>query len=255
MKKRMIIISAICLGLSVVMVATIGAIGAQNPRPYRETALKASYDSMEALEADIEISRKRFANYIKQTENKLSGEEFKTLQAEWQSTVYALRQETLAALSPYERTRYQVQQAADTNIDSKKDTCIVTFQKICYDYALSWLEQYRNSGRDHYYTIFFAVRESWEICEQEKGCRQTDPPFEDRKYAEDLMQSQLERGKKIEDALVLLSMEQSYAFLNELDEDARREMRGGIVDYTADIADISTKDVEAALQTYMDIYR
>lgn len=255
MKKRIIVVSVVCFVLCLVMAVAITALDAQRPQLYQETALKASYDSMEALEADIEISRKRFANYIKQTENKLSGEEFKTLQAEWQSTVYALRQETLAALSPYERTRYQVQQAADTNIDSKEDTCIVTFQKICYDYALSWLEQYRNSGRDHYYTIFFAVRESWEICEQEKGCRQTDPPFEDRKYAEELMQSQLERGKKIEDALVLLSMEQSYAFLNELDEDVRREMRGGIVDYTADIADISTKDVEAALQTYMDIYR
>ena len=248
MKKRIIIVSLICLVLCGLMAGTIVAVDAQKAQPYRETALKASYDSMEELEADIATARKNLANYIKLTQGKRGEQELSTLAAQQQNEILALKEKTLASLTPYERTRYRVKQAADPEIDSKQDTCIVTFNKICYDYALLWLEQYKDSEQDHYYTIFYAASESWKICESEKGLRQNGPVFQDKEYAEHLMQEQLERGKKTQDVLSALSEQAEYSYLNEMDEDAERRMRSDLAEILRDVNVITEAEVTRALK-------
>ena len=222
-------------------------VDAQKVQPYREMALKASYTSMEELEKDIKVARQNLASYINLTKGKCNEEDLGALVAQQQNEILALKEETLDVMTPYERTCYRVKQAADPGIDSKQENCSVTFKKLCYDYALMWLEQYKDSGKDHYYTIFFAVSESWKICQDEKNVRDADPAFDDIEYAESLMQVQLERGKKIEDRLAVLSEQAEYSYLNKMDKDAEREMRGDLVNILKETAEITEKDVKYAL--------
>lgn len=247
MKQRIIVVSVISIVLCVLMAGTIIAADAQKVQPYRETVLKASYTSMVELEEDITTARKNLASYIKLTKGKRSEEELNALVAQQQKEILAIKEATLQAMTPYERTCYRVKQAADPGIESKQETCVVTFNKLCYDYALTWLEQYKDSDQDHFYTIFFAVSESWGICQNEKNVRNTDPAFEDKEYAESLMRVQLERGKKIEDILVILSEQAEYSYLNKMDEQAEREMRGDLVNILKDTLTITERDVKNAL--------
>ena len=61
------------------------------------------------------------------------------------------------------------------------------------------------------------------------------------------MRVQLERGKKIEDILVILSEQAEYSYLNKMDEQAEREMRGDLVNILKDTLTITERDVKNAL--------
>ena len=57
----------------------------------------------------------------------------------------------------------------------------------------------------------------------------------------------MERGKKIEDILAVLSEQAEYSYLNKMDKDAEREMRGDLVNILKETAEITEKDVKYAL--------